>query len=233
MRVKEPTGSLTFSDTTVILTTVTGFIISIAAAYYYQWNLQEYCWTVWVSSLYFSYAYLLSWIINLILSSTEIKEIAVVKFEYMKKIPGSIFLIIIAAATLFAGYLFFYVYTWIFGFYGIFLSVFAEMEPLSLFGRNGFINSDFFTPLAYLTEKMWPMIVGTIISGQEILFAKKDLKKTLIPFHESRILSIHLMVVLMPFATIIAWMIAGDDYHFPVIFFLNGLFFIIPVRKSL
>jgi len=221
------------TDATAVVTTAAGFIISTAAAYYYEWNLQEYCWTVWVSSLYFSYAYLLSWIINLILSATEIKEMAVGKYEFIREIPGSVFLIIITAASLFAGYLFFYAYTWIFGFYGIFLSVFSEMEPHSLFGRNGFINSDFFTPLVYLTEKMWPMIAGTIISGLEIFFSKKDWRKTLIPFQESRILSVHLMVVLMPFATIIAWMIAGDNYHFPVILFLNALFFIIPAHKSI
>ena len=108
------------TDATVVVTTVAGFIISTAAAYYYEWNLQEYCWTVWVSSLYFSYAYLLSWIINLILSAKEIKEAAVGKYEFIREIPGSIFLVIITVASLSGGYLFFYAYTWIFGFYGIF-----------------------------------------------------------------------------------------------------------------
>lgn len=42
-------------------------------------------------------------------------------------------------------------YTFAFGLYGLLLSFFAEMEPHELFGRNGFINSDFWTPVHVTT----------------------------------------------------------------------------------
>ena len=47
-------------------------------------------------------------------------------------------MLVAAAVSLVA----FRIYNLIFAFYGIFFSVFAEMDPVSLFGANGFINSD-------------------------------------------------------------------------------------------
>lgn len=64
----------------------------------------------------------------------------------------------------------FRIFSYIFGFYGLFLSVIAEMEPLSFFGRNNFINSDFFTPVMYLLKCFWLMTLGVLITQCEDFF---------------------------------------------------------------
>jgi len=129
----------------------------------------------------------------------------------------------VAAVGLLTGYVAFRIYGFVFGFYGLFLSVFAEMEPVALFGRNGFINSDFFTPVAYLAEHFWPMAAAVLIMSWEDFLCANPWKRVLLPL-QHEILRMHVMVLALPIVSLAAWALLGAAYHLLAIVLLMGLY---------
>ena len=124
----------------------------------------------------------------------------------------------------------FQAYTYAFGFYGLLLSFFAEMEPHALFGRNGFINSDFWTPVRYLATTFWAMSVGTIVAHGRGLVGTNPWKRMLLPL-ATEIVRVHLMVLLMPFLALLAWAVLGESYESVVIVLLMTAFYLLPGRS--
>ena len=133
---------------------------------------------------------------------------------------------------LFVGFIALYLYAWIFSFYGLFLSVFAAMKPLSLFGPNGFINSDFFTPVVYLAERSWLMILATLVANADDFMRRNAWERIVLPFKQNEILRIHIMILVMPFLAMITWALFKDAYQQLTIVLLIGIFFLIPKKKK-
>lgn len=212
----------------ISMSAVIGFGISAFFAFRDGWTLQEFCWSAWLAGLFFSYACVVVAPLQIILFSrrevTRLRD-RIVQLERISENMLTAGMIVVALAI---GGVSFYLYSYIFGFYGIFLSVFAEMEPVVFFGRNGFINSDFYTPVVYLLDRFWPMIVGVLVGNVGLFLDPDPWGKAVMPFKSNQIVRIHLMVVLMPFFTLAAWMVVGDRYHFPVIVVLMALFYLIP-----
>ena len=125
-----------------------------------QWSVQELCWSVWLAGLFYSWTCVITAAIQILLTARTQKEYYDTAVPFIKRISPEVFALVIIPVTLLVGLIALYLYCCLFSFYGLFLSVFAEMEPHSLFGRNGFINSDFFTPVTYLAQSLWPMIRG-------------------------------------------------------------------------
>lgn len=50
------------------------------------------------------------------------------------------------------------------------MSVFVRMEPASLFGPNGFVNADFGVVLGHLLNAYWPMVASTVICRSQLIF---------------------------------------------------------------
>ena len=88
----------------------------------------------------------------------------------------------------------FYGYGYAFAFYGVFLSVFAEMTPPEFFGRNGFINSDFYGPVFWLLERYWPLVVGTVAADLPSAFTGGPLKAVFKPFNRQLVV-MHVMAI--------------------------------------
>jgi hypothetical protein len=151
---------------------------------------------------------------------------------FIKRISPEVFALVIIPVTLLVGWIALYLYCYLFSFYGLFLSVFAEMEPHSLFGRNGFINSDFFTPVTYLAQSLWPMILATLIANADDFLQKKPWERILFPFKSNTILRIHIMTVAMPFLMLIAWALFKAAYQQLTIVFLIGIFYLLPKKRQ-
>jgi hypothetical protein len=194
-----------------------------------EWSLREFCWSTWLASLAYSWACAASASIRIVLGARREKAALEDHLSFLREMPFAAFLPAIMLVALIAGGLAFYLYSWLFAFYGIFLSFFAEMEPVALFGRNGFINSDFFTPVAYLLGNFWPMIVGTLLANAGD-FVQGNPWRRFVPAHE--ILRIHLMVVGMPFLALIAWALFRDDYQQPTIVVLLAMFYLMPKGRA-
>lgn len=210
------------------------FIITCFFALMQKWSLQEFCWIIWLCGLFFSWLCAIFGSIILIFSLREIKEGLGKRFPFLKSFSKEIFYISGIIISLGLGYLFFYIYGFIFSFYGLFLSVFAEMEPLNFFGRNGFINSNFYDPVIFLSKKHYLIILSTIISNFSP-FLERDYKKLLLmPFKTLEILRIHIMVILLPFISLFFYIIFKEKYQIPAIFLLSFIFYFLPfkIKKS-
>jgi len=196
------------------------------------WSLQEFCWCVWLAGLFYSWTCVITAVVQIMLTARTNKDYYDAEVPFMKRVPPEIFTLAIIPVTLLVDFIFLYIYCWIFSFYGLFLSVFAEMQPLHLFGRNGFINSDFFTPVVYLAERVWPMILATLIANADDFIQKNPWQKLVFPFKNNQILRIHIMTLVMPFLAIITWALFKNAYQQLTIILLIGIFYLIPKKKQ-
>jgi len=124
-----------------------------------------------------------------------------------------------------------YIYLKLYAFYGIFLSVFAEMRPHEYFGRNGFINSDFFTPAIFLVKKFWPVIALACASGAGALLGSDPWVKLVMPVKSKEISRIHLMTLALPFLSLLFWTIFRGRYDAPVVVSLLAIFLLVSLRS--
>lgn len=208
-----------------------GFILACSFAVYQEWSLQEFCWSTWLAGLCYSWLCIVTAGVQLVLTASSRKAQYEQHLPMLQRLGPNLFFMLILTAVILAGILGFRIYSYLFGFYGLFLSVFSEMEPLSLFGRNGFINSDFFTPVTYLLNLFWPMVLGTITANARELFSGEPWKRLVLPF-QSEILRIHLLTIALPFISILTWFLFRDNYQTPTIFLLMGIFYLAPKKHS-
>ncbi len=194
-----------------------------------EWSLREFCWSTWLASLVYSWACAASASIRIVLGARQEKVALEARLPFLRELPFAAFFPAITLVSMVAGWLAFYLYSYLFSFYGLFLSVFAEMEPHALFGRNGFINSDFFTPVTYLLGSFWPMIVGTLLANAGD-FVRGNPWQRFVPAHE--ILRIHILAVAMPFLALIAWALFRDNYQEPTIVVLMAVFYVMPKGRA-
>lgn len=196
-----------------------------------KWSVQEFCWCVWLAGLFYSWTCVITAAIQIMLTSRTNKDYYDTNVPFMKRISPELFALGIIPVTLLVGFIALYFYCYLFSFYGLFLSVFAEMQPVNLFGRNGFINSDFFTPVTYLVDRYWPMILVTLIANADDFLQKNPWQRILLPFKSNEIVRIHMMTLALPFLMIITWALFKDAYQQLTIILLVGIFFAIPKKK--
>jgi hypothetical protein len=219
-------------------TSALGFGISACLALYEQWNMQELCWSLWISGLLYCWGYVVIGCIRVMLPSGHGLLLQAVKekvpLQAIQTINPTLFSLAVALFSVFIGYIAFYAYAYLFSFYGLLLSVFAEMEPHSLFGRNGFINSDFFTPVVYLAQICWPMALGSIIADREYILKSSPWLLLFKPFSR-QVVVIHVSVVTMPFVALLSWMLFKQSYQPVTVLFLLAVFYFFPrqtVRRA-
>jgi hypothetical protein len=208
-----------------------GFGLAATFAVTGGWSLPEFCWSTWLAGLIYAWACVLTGAIQIIGTARSRKPEYDARFPPLGEISPTAFLLGMTVLIVPVAWVAFYVYGFAFGFYGLFLSFFAEMQPHSLFGRNGFINSNFFDPVAYLTTFFWPMAAGTLMAYWEDLFRNDPWQRMLLPFR-TEILRVHVLIVAMPFLALLAWALVGDSYHSIAIVLLMGLFYLLPRSRS-
>lgn len=208
-----------------------GFALAVTAAVYQGWSLQEFCWSTWLAGLCYAWACIVTAALQIVLTARSEKVFYEQRLPVLQQLPPNLFFIGILLTVILVVSVAFRLYVYLFGFYGLFLSVFAEMEPHSLFGRNGFINSDFFTPVAYLLQSFWPMVLGTLAANGREMFGREPWKRVALPL-KSEILRMHVLTLALPFVAMLAWFLFGDRYHQPAIVLLMGIFFLMPRKNA-
>jgi hypothetical protein len=209
---------------------VAGLALAAPVAVAADWSLAEFCWSTWLAGLLFTWICVLSGGLQIALTAPKWRahlEHHVPALGRLQR-PATVALTVASAAVLTA--VAFYAYTFAFGFYGLLLSFFAEMEPHALFGRNGFINSDFWTPVGYLAVNFWAMSVGIVVAYGLGIMRTNPWKRMLLPF-ATEVVRVHVMVVVMPFLALIAWAALGESYQSTVIVLLMAVFYILPGRS--
>jgi hypothetical protein len=195
-----------------------------------DWSLAEFCWSTWLAGLLLTWLCVLSGCLQIIVTAPKWRA------EFARHVPAlgrlpqlaAVALTVVSAVVLTA--VAFYAYTFAFGLYGLLLSFFAEMEPHALFGRNGFINSDFWTPVGYLAVNFWAMGAGILVAYGLGIMRTSPWKRMLLPF-ATEVVRVHVMVVVMPFLALIAWAALGDSYQTVVIVLLMAVFYLLPDRS--
>ena len=208
------------------------FALTAYLAIVQKWSLQEFCWCIWLAGLFYSWACVLTAAFQIMLTARTNKDYYDAEVPLIKKVPPEVFALAILPVTLLVGFVALYIYTWIFSFYGLFLSVFAEMPPLDLFGRNGFINSDFFTPVTYLADRYWPVILATLIANADVFLGRNPWERIVIPFKNNEIMRIHIMILVMPFLAMITWALFKGAYQQLTIILLIGIFYLLPKKQQ-
>lgn len=210
---------------------VAGFGVSAPFALGQQWSLPEFCWSTWLAALVFSWACVLTAALQILATGGANRGDLETRFPFLRTWPAGILPGVVGLAAIAAAVAAFWAYAFVFSFYGIFLSVFAEMEPTRYFGRNGFINSDFFSPLAHLLHRHWPMAAGALVADAVLLVKGNPWRRFAAPFH-SEALRLHLFVIALPFVAMASWALFGRDYHPAAILLLSLLFYFFPRTSS-
>ena len=208
-----------------------GFGLASVFAITQQWSLPEFCWSTWLAGLVYTWGCIVTASLQIIFTARSDKAAYDERLPFLRRFSSNVFVLVVAVISVSVGLLAFRLYSFLFAFYGLFLSVFSEMEPLTLFGRNGFINSDFFTPLVYLVDRFWPMAVGVLITNWEDFFRKNPWKRVLLPF-QREIVRVHIMIFALPFFSLIAWALFREAYQLITIVLLMGLFYLLPKKAQ-
>jgi len=210
---------------------VIGFCLTAWFALYQNWTLPQFCWSIWLAGLIYAWSCVIAAVIQIVTTAGFNKKYYEEKFSFVRNLSPGIFSISLILFSILVGLIGLRIYSYVFGFYGLFLSVFAEMEPHTLFGRNGFINSDFFTPVTYLINIFWPMALGTLIASLKDFYKKDPWKRIFLPF-QKEVLRMHVMILLLPFIALIAWALFGNKYQPVVIILLLGIFYLLPWKEA-
>jgi hypothetical protein len=208
------------------------FSLTSCLAIVQKWSVQEFCWCVWLAALFYSWTCVITAVFQIMLNSRANKKYYDAKVPFIKNISPGVFTLGMIPVTLLIGFVALYIYCWIFSFYGLFLSVFAEMQPLNLFGRNGFINSDFFTPVTYLAQIYWPMILIVLIANADDFVQKNAWQRIVLPFKSNEIVRIHVMTLALPFLMMLTWAFSQGAYQQLTIVLLIGIFYLIPKKRQ-
>ena len=195
-----------------------------------DWTLQEFCWSTWAAGLTYVAVSVITGAFHTIIASMSLKSRTEEHIPKIASISPAIFTAITTILVLILTPAILYIYAFLFSIYGLLLSFFAEMEPHELFGRNGFINSDFITPVRHLLSAFWPMVLGTLIANWQDFVQDQPWKRMFVPT-ESEMIRVHVLVVAMPFIALLAWAVLGEAYHSVAIVLLMGVFYLLTINK--
>ncbi|MBI4550141.1 MAG: hypothetical protein HY714_04370 [Candidatus Omnitrophica bacterium] len=214
----------------VSLPALAAFGLNAVFAVLDKWSLPEFCWSTWLAALFLSLSCAAMGAVR-VFAMTVDKKVFEPRFPVLRRVSNTVFRAGVILSGILSGWIAFRIYVFIFGFYGVFLSVFAEMEPQGFFGRNGFINSDFWGPAGYLAGRYWPMMAGVLAANTGLLLRESPFKLIALPFRSGEIIRTHLMVLLMPFLCLAAWAVFKRDYQPVTIALLLAVFYLVPFRK--
>lgn len=206
------------------------FALTAAAALYERWSLPEFCWSAWLAGLVYAWACVLSGAVGVLWRARRDRGAYEAFHPFFGRISEGAFFALVAAMAVPASALALYVYSYMYGFYGLFLSVFAEMKSDPMFVRNGFINSDFVTPVAHLLVRFWPLALATLVANGRELVTGKPWWRLLLPFLSNEVVRIHLFTAALPFFSLFAWAVFGRDFQPVTVVLLLGLFFLVPKK---
>jgi hypothetical protein len=206
-----------------------GLGLASVSAVTQDWSLPEFCWSTWLAGLAYTWACILTAAFQIMLKAWSDRAVYVRYLPFLRQLSPTTFILVVTVASIGAVLLAFRVSIFVFGFYGLFLSVYAEMEPLAYFGKNGFINSDFFTPLIHLLNRFWPMAAGVLISNWQDFLLQHPWKRIVVPI-QREILRLHLMILSLPFLSLLAWALFMDSYQPVTILLLMALFYLLPKK---
>ncbi len=208
-----------------------GLALIIIPAWLGSWRLNAFCWSTWFGGLCLAFLCLLVGFIRVVLEHRNLAAFVNKTWPQLTGLPPWSLWMVNALAASVAAWGLYKAYGLAFGFFGAFLSFFAEMEPHHLFGRNGFINARTEDLLYWLFREYWSVAVAVAIGARRIWRLPTGWSVFVAPLG-SELLRLHLFVVLMPPLTLLVWAVVGDGYDFWVITLLSLLMMKLPTEPT-
>lgn len=159
------------------------FALTAWVAYAADWQTNELCWGLWMTSLLCGWLTIVVAVARTILhhcgmlslpdadlvDGSPLGGLAKRKISTRAKdltisLPEEWRMPLLCMGAVLAGLFVTFHFSMFHVIHGALMSVFVRMEPAHLFGPNGYINADFSAVLAYLFGAYWPMVVSTVIS---------------------------------------------------------------------
>jgi len=206
---------------------LSAFILTAYSAYSMKWSLQEYCWILWMTGLVYTWTCIVTAMIQIVMTVRKDQKLYLSNLPFASWMDPGTFVILLSITAILAGGLAFIIYNFLFGFYGIFLSFFAEMYPYRFFGRDGFINTNFFTPAIWLIVVFWTMPVANLLARYRDFFGPKPWRRLVFPL-QKEIVRMHLLIIIMPVITMLCFIFFRNYYSEIVIIILTAVFYFFP-----
>jgi hypothetical protein len=167
------------------------FLLTATMAFTFEWQANELCWGLWVSSLLTGWAVILSAVLRTILHLAGIPLLREEdlnekgdplsayfrartfspKTKDPKRSTTSWSTLLIAVGTIAIGAFTWFHFTFFHTVHAMLMSFFLQMEPKNLFGPNGFINAKQYDIFNYLIRNYWAMIFGTFMARRGMIFS--------------------------------------------------------------
>jgi len=169
---------------------ILAFCLTASMAFLFEWQANEMCWGLWISSLLTGWVVTISSVLRTLLHLAGIHLLREEDLDE-KGDPLSAYFrsktfspntkdtknpraswpsILIAVGSVVIGAFTWFHFTFFHTVHALLMSFFLQMEPKNLFGPNGFINANQYDIFNYLVTNYWPMILGTFIARRGIIF---------------------------------------------------------------
>jgi len=169
---------------------ILAFLLTAAMAFTFEWQANELCWGLWISSLLTGWAVIISSVFRTLLHLAGIpllrredldekgdplssffraKAFGSKTGESGKNPMASCSSLLMAVGTIAIGAFTWFHFTFFHTIHALLMSFFLEMEPKTLFGPNGFINANQYDIFNHLVTNYWAMILGTFIARRGII----------------------------------------------------------------
>ncbi len=211
------------------ITNGTTFVFVGAAAMLGDWKLREVCWGFWIQGFGVSLLLVAVAVLRCFFTSpSNLARRVAHRPTWMQQPPPLLWLLHFTGACFF-GYAIMIGLCLLFWFYGMFLSFFAEMEPLELFGRNGFVNTGIVEPMKHLVVRFWPMIAATGLR-QLIIFRQASAWGMVIKPFSREVAPLHALILIMPMiALFFYWALGPSHWEKPAVLAVLALMAFWPV----
>jgi len=222
------------------------FLLTAFFAFKFDWQANELCWGLWISSLLTGWLVIASSVFRTLLHlfgvpllrKEDLDEKGDPLSAYFRakafrtetkdaRNPlASLPVLLVAVGTLGIGAFTWFHFTFFHTVHAMLMSFFLQMEPLELFGPNGFINADKKEILTYLVMNYWAMILGTFIARRGILFGGNP-GVNLKAIYQG-VMRIHFFILLSAFLFFLAYF--GIEVYQRVLLLILLFLFFFPLR---
>jgi hypothetical protein len=225
---------------------ILAFLLTAFSAFHFEWQANELCWGLWISSLLTGWTVIVLSVLRILLQlagvpllrEEELGEQGDPLSAYFrsktfsknlkdKKNPfASLPAILMMVGSIGIGIFTWFHFTFFHTVHAMLMSFFLQMEPPDLFGPNGFINADKGVVLAYLIENYWPMILGTFIARRGLILSGNpgvNLKAIY-----GGVMRIHFFILLSAFLFFLVYF--GIEFYQRFLLLVLLFLFFFPVR---
>jgi hypothetical protein len=225
---------------------ILAFCLTACFAFLFEWQANELCWGLWISSLLTGWVVILSSVLRTLLyligvpllreedlseKGDPLSDFFRARAFSKKTNPtqnpiaswSSIFLVV---GSIGIGLFTWLHFTFFHTVHALLMSFFLQMEPLELFGPNGFINAEKKEIIFYLVTNYWPMIFGTFIARRGIILGGNP-GVNLKAIYQG-VMRIHFFILLSAFLFFLIYF--GIEFYQRVLLLILLFLFFFPIR---